>query len=494
MHTPHSFRRFRLADELGCSQTPEGGHATVRRAHNRQWLVLGLGPDPEGLAAELPPGSEVSYLECPAFFEQAGAAWRSTIPNGWRRVDAFDPQIDQNVLLYQCAMQLFPGFWGPVWAALVLPAFATSGRTGRRTVLVSAQESRLVGAEVVEALREEGCMVLPVDVGELAALLRHSRPDLFLSVNFAGFDLYGVAQLLLARAGVPVAVWCVDNPFHSLSGLKSNFWKEVHLFVTDQWFVEPLKRHGAKSVHHLPLAANPDFFRATADRPELGDKLLFVGRSAFENKDLFFSGLTVPPDTWNQAQHMLAVGQRPDFAWWADALGIQALWPGLQSRRAGFGADQSGLVWRCMVIARAGAGGNVVVCGDNAWRDHVDEAFPLLPCVDYYGPLANMYASARFVVGTVSPLLPHGLTQRHFDVWAAGGCLLTDATPGLDMFPKELTRPVTYRKADEILPLAASLENERTDLTAAWRELIGREHTYRHRIRSLFDIVFHSRL
>ncbi|MHC1713472.1 MAG: DUF3880 domain-containing protein [Solidesulfovibrio sp.] len=486
---PHPPRQLRLTDETGSPKTLLVGHDVVQRTASRDWLVLGLGPDPLALAESLPPEARVGYLECPDFFDQAGEDWRAAIAAGWQRVESFDPLCDQNILFYSAGMTLFPSFWGPVSAALLLPRPAPSGITGQKTALVPAEKSRLIAAEVARALKDEGFAVQSVDRSGLIDVLEQSRPDLFLSVNFSGLDCYGEVQSVLARAGVPVAVWCVDNPFHSLSGVKCNAWKDLHLFVTDDWFVDPLRRHGAKHVHHLPLAANPDFFHAVSDRPDLADKLLFVGHSAFPGKELFFSGHSLRRDLWDEARDMLLRGARPDFGWWADRLGVERFWPGLQARCCGFGAEQAGLAWRSLVIREAAGTGNLVVCGDDAWAELEAASFELLPCVGYYDSLAGLYASARYVVGAVSPLLPHGLTQRHFDVWAAGGCLLTDNTPGLGLFPEELTRPITYQTAREIPELAHSLEKERADLAKAWREQISRGHTYRHRIRYILERI-----
>ncbi|MBI4806517.1 MAG: glycosyltransferase [Desulfovibrio sp.] len=482
-------RRLRLKDELGVTKTLTSGHETVRTSSSRNWLVLGLGPDPQAMAQGLAPDAVVSYLECPTFFDQAGADWQADIPANWQRVYTFDPLSDQNVLMYQAAMHLFPGFWGPVGAAFALPTPAKRDGSGAKTALIPLVRSRLIASEAAQALQEEGFLVQPVAVNGLVPTLEQSQPEIFLSINFAGLDSYGAAYSLLARAEVPVAVWCVDNPFHSLSGVKSGYWKDVHIFVTDSWFVEPLKRHGARHVHHLPLAANQEFFKATPSRPDLADKLLFVGRSAFPGKSDFFAGLTVQEDAWAEAHTMLARGERPDFGWWAARLGIDSFWPGRQARRAGFAAEESGLAWRSMVIQEASKAGNLAVCGDDDWRKHVDATYTLLPSVDYYGPLASMYASARYVVGATSPLLPHGLTQRHFDVWAAGGCLLTDDTPGLGIFPEELTKPITFKRASDIAVVAKNCGPERDGLIGQWRELIAREHTYAQRIRTILERI-----
>ncbi|GFK95081.1 hypothetical protein NNJEOMEG_02935 [Fundidesulfovibrio magnetotacticus] len=482
--------RLRLTDELGQAKTLQPGHALARPAVRNDWTVLGLGPDPASLAAKLPPGARVAWLECPAFLQQTGRDWlASHVPRGWTRLEAFDPATASGVLVHEGSARLFPSFWSPVLAALALPRPDALPRRSGRTAVVPGSRDGLIARELSQALAQEGYEVLDVPEGGVAALLAQGRPDVFVSVNFRGKGAYGLEHALLARAGVPVAAWLVDNPFHALSGLKTVQWRSLHLFVTDSWFVEPLKAHGALSVHHLPLAANPDFFRAAPDAPELSDALLFVGRSAFPDKGLFFSGVSVPPELLERAREMFAAGERPDFAWWARELGVETLWPGRAARRPGLGAEECGRAWRATVLAHAARAGRLVAYGDADWKTLVDAPFELRPPVDYYGPLAGMYASARCVLGPTSPLLPHGLTQRHFDVWAAGGLLLSDATPGLSIFPRELTEPMRFASPGEIPDRIGALTRRRDELTPAWRELIAREHTYRRRVAAMLERI-----
>lgn len=483
----HRFRRLHLVDELGLSRTATFGHDIVVRAPGRRWLLLGLGPDPAALARQLPPGAEVRYIECQDCIDQAGPDWRAAIPEAWQRVEAFDPLTAGTIALYRQAMALFPTFWGPVRAALLLPRPATEAGTGGRLVLVPQVPGSLLLPAVAAGFAAEGFTVRAVDRAGLLETLERARPALYLSVNFAGLDRLGEVQALLARAGVPVAVWCADNPFHLLSGQRTVAWRGLRLFVTDPWFVEPLRRHGAGFAAHLPLAADPRFFAAAPDRPELADRLLFVGHSAFAGKDGFFAGQRLRRDVLALAGEGLDRGERPDFGWWARRLGVETFWPGPAARRVGLGAEETGLLWRSRVIAGAAATGRLTVCGDAAWNTLVAAPFDFLPPVPYGPELAGMYASARFVVGTVSPLLPHGLTQRHFDVWAAGGCLLTDATPGLALFPDELARPVTYARAGDIPRLAREREGDRDDLIAAWKAEIAAGHTYRQRARRILE-------
>jgi hypothetical protein len=476
-----------VADELGFPKTPHPGHKTIRFSGAGRWIVLGLGPDPAGLG--VPEGADVSYMECPAYFHQAGEDWRASIPAGWKRIESFDPQANANIVLHDAAPRLFPGFWSPVLACLALPVPGELNQLPAKTAVMPAVKDRLLYREMAAALAARGFTNLAVPWDGLAAVLKQGLPALYLSINFAGLDEYGQAQSLLARAGVPTAVWLVDNPFHALSGQKNHFWRDMRLFVTDSSFIRPLKEHGARFVHHLPLAACQDFFGANPDAPHLADKLLFAGRSSFPGRDAFFAGLTPPHDAWAEAQAMLARGERPDFEWWTRRMGIGRLWPGKEVRLAGLGAEQAGRTWRAMVIEGAAKAGPLAVYGDAAWREMTDAPFELNSPVDYYGPLAGMYASARCVIGATSPLLPHGLTQRHFDVWAAGGLLATDATPGMAIFPPELAGAVTYVKPGDIAGLVAAMEDDRAALIAAWRELIAREHTYEARLESMLEAI-----
>jgi spore maturation protein CgeB len=82
-------------------------------------------------------------------------------------------------------------------------------------------------------------------------------------------------------------------------------------------------------------------------------------------------------------------------------------------------------------------------------------------------------------------LLPAGLSQRIFDVWAAGGFCLTDWSAGLGIFPDELVEPVCFRAADELPELAARLKSDaalRESLRRAWQAHILTEHSYEKRL------------
>lgn len=498
---PHSGRPQRLVirDETGRERTLSAGkEAFLVSGPGSEPVFLGLGPDPALAAACLPPGGDAFYMECPAFAAAMPDRWREAIAPHFRPLapEELTPAriARSRFYLYRQNLRLFPSFWGAIWARIqlaLLPAPpATADRDG--PVLLVRTPNGLLEPELARALEACGRTVtaLPVEdtVTVLREILARQTPALFLCVNGAGLDADGLTASLVAAAGVPLAIWFVDNPFHVLGRFRAPFWKRAHLFVTDDWFLPKLRDLGAASVHHLPLAAGHHFLTARPD-PSLAGRLLYVGRSAFAARDAFFAGCEPPQDLAAAAQDMLSYGERPDFGWWAQALSLSAFWPGKAVRQAGWGAEAAGLSWRVSCLTAA-AEASLALYGDAGWTTILPQ-IAVHPPVDYYGALPGLYAGAAVTLNLTSLLLPHGLTQRHFDVWAAGGILLSDATPGLDLFPPDLVSPIVFRRPDEIAPRARELAGN-TALTAAWREHILAAHTYEQRITKLLDAVFPS--
>lgn len=383
-----------------------------------------------------------------------------------------------------------------------------------QTILTPEYTGRLVAREAADAMTQLGLNVTVKDAAffsghsiarlfalspERSAMAAH--PDIFFSVNFHGLDREGEVFDAFARNDVPVAVWIVDNPWNQLSGLRSDFWKKTWLFVTDDAFITPLREAGAARVHHLPLAANPDF-QTPGDTGALPVPLapfVFVGRSAFPDKHRFFVGLQADGTLLHEAGTLMRSGGRPDFCWWARALRLdsQPLWPGGVARRISLGAEESSAAWRAACLDAIPVE-DLTLFGDAGWADVLPPETgagrecramrDLRPPVDYYGVLPRIYREAEFSLNMTSFLLPRGLTQRHFDVWAAGGFLLTDATPGLHLFPEHLTAPVTFSKPEDIPALAAHFRKnpeEKRTLAEAWQREIAAAHGYTDRIKTV---------
>jgi hypothetical protein len=324
---------------------------------------------------------------------------------------------------------------------------------------------------------------------ELPALLERERPVLCLSVNLRGLDPDGGTFHLLRACEVPPAIWMADNPWHLLSSLRTAWWTQAHVFVTDASFLPALRAAGAEKSFHLPPACSPEWARDSRRGDAVqASPLVFVGRSAFPDRRRFFAACRLPPEMLQEATALLQYsGPVPDFHWWMRRLGIQEAWPGHAARRAGLGAEECSLARRTQWLKAALPHG-LAVYGDAAWRTILPELADLRPPVDYYAALPGIYAQARYSLNVTSLLLPAGLSQRHFDVWIAGGFLLTDATPGLDIFPAELRQEIALPHPDRLTETITRLENDaalRTHLQDAWKQCLLDRHTYRHRVQEL---------
>lgn len=393
---------------------------------------------------------------------------------------------ERPVFFYRPGLRLAPEFWSPL-LALAEAVPWNRGATGDLAWLPGDDE-RLLHRELRRALTARGFARTETKtfaaVDEFARAFANGPPSFVLSVNFRGLDADGRIFRLCRRAGARVAVWLVDNPFHLLSAIKLPWWRDASLFVTDPTFIEPLRNCGARSVRYCPLGYAPHFRRESVAWSPDGAPT-FVGRAAFPGRDAFFGRAAPDPALIRLATDLLGRGEPPDYHWWAARVG-QKLWPGLAARIPGKGADHFSALRRAAWIR---AMGSPRLIGDEGWRALLPN-LPLSPPVDYYGSLPDVYASAGYTLNVASLLLPGSLSQRHFDVWAAGGLLVSDNTPGLDLFPRELTEPIRVARPEELPEKWAALRSRpaRTrELIEAWREEIFSRHGYGQRIDLLLS-------
>ena len=466
-------------------------------------IFLGLGPEPDNLLEwfDLPDDEAFRFLESQAFIDQV-EGWVKRLPANFKRMapEEFTPEVaaGAHVVRYLPAQKAFPSFFAPLTARLSLENRPRPRL--EKTVWLPVGDDALLVEELALAFKDAGWKVVRIDhesLGKhpgntLPAYLQEGVPDLFLSINFKGLDHFGLAQAILREAGTKVGVWLVDNPFNLLTSVKTEAWRELNLFVTDHSFIGPLITTGARRVTHLPLAACPDLFETGGELPgharDVAGKLVFVGRSAFPDKDKFFAGETVAED----AAELVAGSTGPtrfDYHWWRDRLGIEPLWPGNRGRAVGAGAEFASSVWkrRCL-----NAAGRIVIFGDDGWKDLDNPQAEVRPVVDYYAHLPALYRTAGVVLNVTGMQLPAGLNQRNFDVWCAGGFLLTDAHPGMNIFPPELVEPVTYTRPGRIHDMVIRYREdtpEKRDLQRLWRECILADHTYANRVETILKAM-----
>lgn len=508
--------RPRLADFSGrllsLPDAPEAWERLDADAPRRDLLLLGLGPGNPGdlpfARAAVERGGTVFWVEEPETLRRLRPEGFAPSP-GWTALSPRDitrPQ-DAAVFFYRPSLRLAPGFWGPLTGRLAARDMAprlTAPLHGAPAVWLPGDDTLLLHRELREALAEAGLTPLegppaaggtpPSGIDEIWA---GRTPAFVLSVNLRGMDPEGRVFHCCRALGVPVALWFVDNPWHILSATRLPWWREAALFVTDASFIDGLRAAGARGVHHLPLAVAPHMWRPLPDEAEAARLARlpprFVGRAAFPGRERFFAAAHVPEDAMTEASALPLRDARPDglahFHWWRERLAVPP-WPGNAVRCAGLGAERCAQANRARWLAAILPLG-LRVTGDALWRALVPGCEPEPP-TDYYGSLPDLYREACAVLNVTSLLMPHSLSQRHFDVWAAGGMLLSDATPGLDIFPRALTAPITLRSPAEFGPRLARLRADPArarELRRAWREQMRAAHTYGHRIATIREKI-----
>lgn len=502
--------RPRLPDFAGRPVSlPDGPDAWERLTpggEHRDLLLLGLGPgNPQELPfvrAALERGGTVYWVEDADTLNRLHPAGLD-LP-GWRRLmpEEAGPLSGAAVYLYRPSLRLAPDCWGPLVGRIEAKTALSPGEPAQSpAVWLPGDETQLLHRELRGALQDAGfsplCGLAAHGAAGLPQAWGGRLPAFALSVNLRGMDADGRIFHTLRALGVPVALWFVDDPWHVLSAARLPWWREAHIFVTDASFIPGLAAYGARSVHHLPLAVAPHMWRPLPDEAEARRLAQlpprFVGRAAFPGRERFFAAARVPEALLAEGLALGAANGAPDrlanFHWWARRLGVRP-WPGHEVRAAGLGAERCAQANRARWIA-AGLPHGLRVTGDALWRELVPGCEPEPP-VDYYGALPGLYREASAVLHVTSLLLPESLSQRHFDVWAAGGLLVSDATPGLGIFPRELTAPITLASPAELGPRLAALSAEPAtalELRRAWREHLRASHTYAHRLESIREKI-----
>lgn len=518
---PH---RVQLPDFSGTlvtlSGNPQNWISLSADSTSQKILLCGLGPDSSFDLPFLKKAKRIYWLEAPQTLDAMRKRdLHKSFPDNWQQVtleQAKNLYPSCSTWLYRPGTRLAPDFWGPFMgycdglpiAQLMCPPPTPQPHLAEKqaSVILPGNDTQLLHPCLCTTLRNMGFTRIvtalpPIPVNQNLGeawdkILDGHLPTLVLAVNGRGFDSEGRLFHFFEELHIPVAIWFVDNPWHVLSGWRLPWWKKAALFVTDSSFISPLKNAGAQRVWHLPLAVAPHMWanENTVSTNQQGQgPPLFVGRSQFPGRSHFFAAARVSPELLDLAMEQLTLhgetDQLPHFHWWADKLQARP-WPTHDIRNAGFGAEQCALANRTRWLAEGLKVGMQIV-GDEGWQSIFPNA-AIMPPVDYYTALPHLYEHARCVLNVTSLLLPHSLSQRHFDVWAANGFLVSDATPGLELFPKELTAPIIVHhpaQLPDILKKTCASHKSYNELKAAWREHLRNAHTYEHRINNILEHV-----
>lgn len=356
--------------------------------------------------------------------------------------------------------------------------------------------------ECIRALRQLGHEVFEVVLGTrgdagptpevlqnlLQAVVLH-RPDMMLVINFTGFDRANYLTELLEAMGLPTALWFVDNPLVLAMGWMPPAPTCASYFVWDRTFVPALRALGAERTFHLPLGTDPELFCPGPISSNGRQALGFVGHSLVILEQLWLTRLSA--DEVAQAQQMAQ-------ALSADRSILHALVPDPQSP-----IDRKTMVlaMACVLSSKDYRLGllehlpqeNLHVTGDAHWAELLPRAHHH-PSTDYGAQSAQLYRDTTLSINATNLQMPATVNQRVFDVPACAGFLITDNQAELaDYFDLGHGRDmVAFASAEELrdqVQYYSARPQQRQAMAKRARARVLAEHTYRHRIQTLLQIM-----
>jgi spore maturation protein CgeB len=317
---------------------------------------------------------------------------------------------------------------------------------------------------------------------------------MIVTVNHLGFDAEGLLAEALERLGLPTASWFVDSPAVILSEARKIDGSGLFAFSWDKSYLQTLKDLGFRNVFYLPLATDETFFSPSGETQDNLRKIAFAGDSleAATLKYLKLSGLSLLnlPEIDAAAEKFLANDKlTPD-----EEAGELIVKFGLSGPEA---AGLSALViwrasrlWRQRVLSAVNPE-DLTVAGDEGWRQILKGA-TLTGRVDYYDQLGAFYRQSAVNLNVTSAQMKSGLNQRVFDVPAAGAFLLTDNRAQLNALFEPDKEVVVYDSPEEAAEKASwylGRPLDRRRVVARAQRRVLNEHLYRHRLKTMLELV-----
>lgn len=349
--------------------------------------------------------------------------------------------------------------------------------------------------------KETGCAQF---VEQLLAAVVEFRPDFVFTINHLGVDREGVLVDLLERLRLPLASWFVDNPHLILYLYNKLVSPWTAIFTWDADNVDSLRELGFEHVRYLPLATDATRFRpraAAAGEHPWRSAVSFVGNSMrykvghrmkqgrfprellLGYKDVaagFRAGDDRSVSAFLRREH-------PDAARLFDALGDN-------ERKLCY---ETMITWEATRqyrrdCVRGTLGFSPLIAGDTGWLTTFPgqgSGWRWRKELSYYDDLPLFYPLSDVNFNCTSQQMKGAVNQRVFDVPAAGAFVLTDHRMQMEnLF--EPGREVAFYERPEDVPDAVArwLEDPegRARVVRAARRRILAEHTYEHRLETLF--------
>jgi spore maturation protein CgeB len=379
------------------------------------------------------------------------------------------------------------------------------------TIALSNQ-GYLVQHEVIEALKRlTGVRVVVIDITSfptsqqaerLCGLLAENSCSMLFTINDWGLDFDGIISGYIKEKSMVHVNWSVDDPFF----MEIVHDKPVRIaanridFVSDRAYVLPLRERGM-DAHFLPLASDPSLFHPLNEPIVYARDLCFVGNSYREQIDelcnpygpfleslLGFMGALL-----TRYEHDAQLDIEAHVADKIDSLQLPLSLP---RRKAIFIVKHfiSFLFRKRLVCSLADHYPDFMVFGPQNWLADLPPE-KVSTSVGYYCNLNETYCRTKINIDINRIVITEGLTQRVFDCGSGGNFVITSNKSIIGEFfalSGENREAVVFDCEDhakELIDYFLKHDEERRAIAQRAHVRVLSEHTYDHRVRSIFAVI-----
>jgi spore maturation protein CgeB len=335
---------------------------------------------------------------------------------------------------------------------------------------------------------------------ELIKKLVEFKPDCILTINHAAFDSFGLLSKILEQFKMPFISWFVDSPlyiFKNAEPQKSNY---LYLFSWEKSYVKRLIDLGFSNVFYLPLASaheSSQNISITSEEKKIYNcDVAFVGNSNKEKTEDWFDKEYSSPkiiEFTNEAVDFQIMNPETEMRYIFKKLDTSNLLDKYDDDTKlhfeAFCILKATEKLRDEVVKSLSGNFNFKIFGDERWKAGYKENY----CgkIDYYKDLPKLYKCAKIIVNVTSFQMNTAVNQRVYDVFSAGGFMISDYRSDYDILFGKDEIPV-YKSINELHRLIKyylGQETERNNIIQKISAIIKKNHSYSIRIKDLFSIV-----
>ncbi len=372
--------------------------------------------------------------------------------------------------------------------------------------------------DIITAFKEMGHEVKPIPFSnkelhhdeemenELVSEIRTYSPDFVFSFNY-----FPIVSLACKKADMRYVAWVYDNPFVMLYSY-TIIYPGNYVFVFDKELYLEFHSAGIQTVHYLPLAANTDRLSKMNDFSTFGKSpwknetdIAFVG-SLYTEKHQFYERLEgITPHTRGYLEGIMAAQKKvygynfiqelltPEII--EDLMRVLPMQPDPTS------VESVEYLYAQYVINRkitATERSELLSAIGRKYSYDLytpDRTLQLPGCinhgpVDYYDMAPYVFKSTKINLNISLRSIKSGIPLRAFDIFGAGGFLLTNFQADfLDDFVPDEDFVYFENKDDLLAKIDYYLmhEDERSAIAANGLHKVSSSHTYHHRIDEILS-------